>query len=122
MLLEVVHQTNMYSKLYNKKTKKLNGGDSWKNLELDEFKCFLDICLLMGLKKLPNIRKYWASSSDFFHCTVISSLMTRHRFESILSCLHLVDNDHVEAARGSDGFDPLIKSRWLLEKMTSNFQ
>lgn len=45
----------------------------------------------MGMKVTPTIRDYW-SKYAFWHCPIISEVMTRDRFECILRCLHYADN------------------------------
>lgn len=76
----------------------------------------------MGLKKQPDIRSYWRSSVPFYDCKVIWLIMSRQRFEAILTCLHLVDRDVIIEQPGEPGYDNIVHTRWLLETITENFR
>jgi hypothetical protein len=67
----------------------------------------------MGLKELPNRHLYW-SDNDFYGCPLIKVSMTRQRFEAIVRCVHLVDNDTL-IQPWEIGHDKLDKVRWLVE-------
>jgi hypothetical protein len=71
----------------------------------------------MGIKELPSIRLYW-SANDFYGCPLIQSCMTRHRFEVITLCVHLVDNGSL-AAPSEPGHDKIGKVRWLVEHFST---
>jgi hypothetical protein len=70
----------------------------------------------MGVKVQPNHRSYWKSSCPFLHCKVISSCMSRQRFERISACLHIVD-DSLLPSRGQVEHDKLGKLKWLLTEL-----
>ena len=92
----------------------LNGWGSWVPVTVQELKAWFGICILMGLKKQPTIRSYW-SRRRFYGCPVVKHVMRRPRFEQILSCIHLVDNDSLVHDKASIGYDKIGKCRWLLE-------
>lgn len=52
--------------------------------------------MIMGVKNLPAVRNYWDRSHDALTSGIIPSIMSCKRWERILSCLHLVDNDTVQ--------------------------
>lgn len=106
---EICNQTNLYAKQATRKKMKggSNGGKNWVNICSDELKGYLQILLYMGLKKLLQIRSYWEKLA-LFGCRVIKSIFTRDRFEAILRCIHLVDNDQL-VRKGSLGYDKLGK-------------
>lgn len=54
-------------------------------------------------------------SKKFLHCSLISEVMSRNRWEEILRCLHLVDNSTVVRDVKDPNFDRLAKTRWLLD-------
>jgi hypothetical protein len=56
------------------------GGLGWIPLGLAEFRAYLSICLLMGVKKLPPTRLYWSIENPLLNCSVISQIMTYDRF------------------------------------------
>lgn len=73
------------------------------------------VLMLMGLKELPTIRCYW-SPSQFYGCPIISEVFTRRRFEAIIRCIHLVNNDTLVQNKGELGYDKLGKVRWLVDR------
>lgn len=97
---------------------KANGttkGGKWLTpLAPTEFKAWLGICLYMRVQKLPLVRHFWCASSEFFKCTVINRVMSRNRWEAILTCLHLVDNEHVVIDKTTPNNDRLTKARELV--------
>ena len=110
LIEHIVFQTNLYA------TQK---GKPFSPLTLSEFYIFLGINLLMGIKKLPSYRDYWANDEalrDIFICRHMSG----RRFAWILSNLHLNDNV-LEPKKGSENFDRLYKVRPLLDQLTKNF-
>jgi hypothetical protein len=42
--------------------------------------------------------------------------MQRSRFEAILRCVHLVNNEELVTDQGAPGYDKLAKVRWLIEE------
>lgn len=63
----------------------------------------------MGLVKKRDLAEYW--STDFVVDTpFFEKYMSRNRFQSILSNLHITDNTRA-LPRGEPGFDPLFKIR-----------
>ena len=60
-----------------------------KTLTVRKIKRFFDIILFMGIHKLQNHRLYWGK---FTHVPVISTTMTRNRFDEILFIIHFNDN------------------------------
>ena len=81
----IVTQTNNYA--------------ACKNLDMTikELKCFTGILLLSGYVEVPRCRMYWQQSEDM-HNSLVAAAMTRNRFDKIISCLHLTDNDRLEKA------------------------
>jgi hypothetical protein len=79
--------------------------------------CWFGVLTLMGLKDVPHIRLYW-SGNDFYGCPLIQSSMSRHRFEAITRCIHLVDNSTLPEP-GEDGHDRIGKVRWLVEHFSA---
>ena len=45
---------------------------------------FLAIILFMGIKKLPNMKAYWAKSKKIFYYNKIASLFLWKRFLALL--------------------------------------
>ncbi|XP_052278813.1 piggyBac transposable element-derived protein 2-like [Dreissena polymorpha] len=81
--------------------------NSWVDTSGNEIAKFLGMTILMGLVDKHCISSYW--STDKHESTLIyGTQMTRDRFMSILSFLHLADNS-IAPSRLEDGFDPLYK-------------
>ena len=81
---------------------------------------FLGIGLAMGLVRLPSLKDYW-STNPLLATPGIVKGMSRNRFRSILSHLHINDNSQMPRP-GSPNFDKLFKLRPLLDKIRLNSQ
>lgn len=46
-------------------------------------------------------------------------MFTRNRFESLLRCLHLVDNSTIESDKDSPRYDKLTKVRWIINEFVT---
>jgi hypothetical protein len=121
VLRQIIVATNRYALTTDSKTGKLKCGPRWEAMTIPEFMRWLGICMLMSLKCLPSIRDYWRLSQPDMVCPVISSVMTRERFEAIIRCLYLTNKDLVATDRNDANFDPLAKCRLLLETLCENF-
>ena len=91
------------------------GGPSWKDVDRADIRGWLGICILMGCKRLPSVRQYWMRSQPFLYCQLISSIMSLGRWEHIMRCLHLVDNNSIVRDVNDLRFDRIAKTRWLVE-------
>jgi hypothetical protein len=119
----IVRETNRYaSEVVDAKAGKIKGGLQWTPLGVEEFRAYLSICLLMGLKKLPCMRLYWAQNEPLFHCPVISQTMTWDRYEQITRCLHVANATESEKDRGSPTYDKLYKLRWMMDEVRDKFK
>ena len=68
-----------------------NKGNHSYKLELHDLKTFITIFLLSGYVDLPRYPMFWEFSSDV-HNNVVSSMMSRNRFDETMKDLHLADN------------------------------
>ena len=82
---------------------------------LHDLRGFLGINVVMGYHKLPSIAHYWSNHPDL-NVPIVSSTMTRRRFQSLLANLH-VNDDSLPA-----GTDKLWKVRPLIDSLNKNFQ
>lgn len=114
-LAEICNQTNRYARQprYSNPAK-TNGGPNWSDVSVKELRCWLGICILMGLKKLPNTRLY-RDRQNFFGCPLVRAAMRRYRFEKICRNIHLVDNCTLVTEKSNPSYDKIAKIRWLLE-------
>jgi hypothetical protein len=95
-----------------------NGGSGWTPLNILEFRAWLGIKIYMGIKRLPCKRDYWSQSEEIFSCKVIPNVMSCKRWEAILRCLHLTDNEKIIRDPKNPAFDKGAKVRPLLKHFT----
>jgi hypothetical protein len=76
------------------------------------------ILMYMSVVSLPNIRLFWKKSMNI---AAVSKVMTRDRFEQILSVLHLANN-HIQPKKGDPDFDRLFKVRQFLTNLRTHFK
>ena len=115
----IVLETNRYARevlpCMENEQPRTKGGPSWKDVDRSDIRGWLGICILMGCKRLPSVRQYWMRSQPFLYCSLISSIMSLGRWEDIMRCLHLVDNNSVVRDVKDPRFDRIAKTRWLVE-------
>lgn len=99
----------------------LKGGKKWWKLEVEELQAYMGICILMGVKTMPNHRAYWQLSKPFLYCRVVALCMSRDRFERITSCLHVDDDRGLSLNREDPHRDKLCKVRWLLTEIRKRY-
>lgn len=85
----------------------------WKNVDNEEMKVFLGALMYMDTVKLSSISDYWRT--DGYVTTRLSKVMSRNRFESILSNFHCANNEEAST-------DRLHKIRGLAEQLEDIFQ
>ena len=69
----------------------------------------------MGLVKLGSLENYW-SKKRIYHQAILNSVLSRNRFQLLLSMIHFSDN-----ATAQDG-DRLAKIQPLIDILESNFK
>ena len=75
----------------------------------------------MGVLRKSSVRDYW-SSRPIIHTPYAASVgMSRDRFLTLLTMLHLNSND-AKAARGQPDYDPLFKIRPIIDTLVTKFQ
>lgn len=111
----IVFQTNLYATQESSKN-----GRHFIPTNLNEMKTFFAINILMGIKHLPSYRDFWSSRLEL-RDSYISSLMSRSRFDWLLSHVHLNDNSMLPT-RNSPNYDKLYKVRPLLDILSHSFQ
>lgn len=67
----------------------------------------------MGLKKFQTKSLHWFSI-DIFHSREIGSIMYRKKFEYILRCINLVDNDRITTIKDEPRYSKITKCKWLV--------
>lgn len=108
----IADQSNLYAQ--QKQTAE------WVTTSEKEIQSLISIQLAMGIVRLPSMYDYW-NTNPLLKTPGISSGMSRHRFRSLLSHLHLNDNS-TAPDRSSQQFDKLYKVRPLLERIHNDSQ
>lgn len=84
ILKDICAQSNLYATQQEKTL----------NLQLEEFYAFIGINFLMGYNRQPSWKEYWSTSNDL-GVEMVRNAMSRKRFETILSFLHVNDNNNM---------------------------
>ena len=111
-------QTNLYASQYletpDNFLKPASRLKTWSDTDVSEMKAFTAINMMMGLTRKPSIADHqsthWASETPGF-----SSVMSRDRYQLLLTFLRFNDNDQYIADKTSPLYDPLFKVRTLLD-------
>ena len=109
---EIVFQTNLYS--IQKDTNKPC------NLTANELEQWVGLVLYFSISKLPNIRMHWCRLMGPLS-EVASGIMSRNRFETIKSNIHLSDNTVLET-NPEKKQDKMFKVRILIEHLQKKFR
>ena len=65
---------------------------AWHDVSVIEMKAFIGIFILIGICRLPHLRRYWIIKHPYI-CPRICEIMSLTRFEQIYRFLHLCDSD-----------------------------
>ena len=116
VLVQIVRMTNLYAASSNAEggTK---GGQKWRPLVISELLTFFGVLMLMSLKRVPHQRLHWSKGLDLFRTPAISDAMSRIRFESIIRCIHLVDNKDVVIDKDNPEYSKIAKTEWLVNAL-----
>lgn len=99
LIVDMAKFTNMYA---------VQKGTTFKHTDADEIMKLLGMHILMGVMKFPQVEMYW---SNALNITSISSIMSRNRFYSLRTNLHLIDNNTIP----NNCDDKFIKVRPIIE-------
>jgi hypothetical protein len=118
LLRKIVNETNRYATEPIDARGNTRGGRKWEMLTVASFKAFLAIHMYMGMKRQPNYKTYWEKEGVFFHCPIISNIMTRERFIQLRRCLHITNPGTYEhIPKGDPHYDKLRQVRWLVNEI-----
>ena len=102
----LVERTNKYARI--EKNKPIF------ETSIGEMRLFVAILFTSGYAPLPRRRLYWESADDVKNAA-ISGAMTRNRFDELIMCLHVSDNEHLAAN------DRMAKVRPLFDALNLRF-
>jgi hypothetical protein len=118
LLRKIVIETNRYATESLDAHGSTRGGPKWETLTVPGLKAFLAIHMYMSMKRQPNYKSYWEKEGIFFHCPIISNIMTRERFIQLQRCLHITNpNTYEHIPKGDPLYDKLRQVRWLVEEI-----
>jgi len=92
----------------------------WKRTDSVETEKFLGLLLMMDILKKPLIAQYWSKNS-LNTTPLFSSVMSRNRFQLLLSMLHFNDNTQ-QLSRDDPLQDKLFKLRPVVDHLFEYFQ
>ena len=109
-------ETNRYADQFLRRRSRFHKSEPVTRADM---KAFLALHMTMALVEKHEIEDYW--ETFWLTSTGFSRIMSRDRFELILSFLHYANNeDHV--ARGQPGHDRLFKVRQLIDMIVPKFR
>ena len=120
-VLETVEPpVSLFEKFFTDDIKKFICGESFRyaiskgnhsfTIHTNTLKAFIAILLACGYVDLPRQPMYWEHNEDT-HNAIVSSLLSRNRFDEIMQDLHLADNSNL------DKEDKFAKVRPLINKV-----
>ena len=120
-----VQETNRYAvqKLQDSNLSPTSYLRKWKNIDIDEMYVFVAILMLNSCNKKRDLKLQW-STDPLLHTPIFGRTMPRDRFLSILSMLHLTNNeDHTpEVGRLYKVKDVLDRIKQAFKAQFSPFQ
>jgi hypothetical protein len=116
ILWDIVNKTNRYATSRNKDGV-IPGDADWELFTIAEFKAWLAIWLYMGMKRQPNMKSYWIKEGSVFHCSIISKVMSRNRFNALIRCFHITNPTTYVNEKRLPRYDKLGQTRWLVDKI-----
>jgi hypothetical protein len=130
MIKLIKKETNRYAFMCIRSLRRKNALKSnciwqkWKPVTVSDIYAFFSIILHMCIIPKPHLKDFW-SKNPFIHSSFASKIMSRDRFLSIFSMLHLNNNSNY-VSRGNNNYDPLFKIRpyvdFINKKMSETYQ
>jgi hypothetical protein len=127
LLKRIQNETNWYAAQQIKKKKKEGPLKSksvfaqWNHVTLQEIKKLFLIVIHMSMLRKSSQRDDWSLRPIIQTAYASSVGMSRDRFLSVLTMLHLNNND-AKAARREPDYDPLFKTRPVTDTLIAKFQ
>jgi hypothetical protein len=106
LLRKICTETNRYATTIDGEGN-LPSGTRWRRLSVAGLEAFIAISILIRLKRQLNKKTYWNRKDSFFHCSIISSIFSRDRFQAITKCLHLTNPNTYVTNREEVGYDKM---------------
>ena len=114
LMEEIRQQTS----IYNNWRYQTHGNKCVAEITLEEINQFIGIIIYIGVVKLPARRMYWATKT---RVDKIANVMTRNRFEEILTTIHFNDNGLIPDAE-SPNYNKTYKMQPLVDYLCKCFK
>lgn len=121
LLRHITHHTNLYAEQVIRGEGDIGPHsrlNSWTPTSSEELYKFFGLVLLMGIVRKPAIAHYW-SKDPLYSTPIFGTVMSRNRFQILLSMLHY--NDNTQAPVGPNR-DRMYKLRPILDHLFERFQ
>lgn len=119
----ITEETNRYSReFFDREEEELKPSSrfhQWSDVSVSDMKAFLSLLFCMGLVEKAEIEDYWASFWPTY-TPGFAKIMSRNRFELIMSFLHFADNSKY-VKRGQPNHDCLFKVRPIIDLIVPRF-
>ena len=112
----VTSQTNLYHQQNEKSYKKYNKASKWTDVTDSDMKKFLGLIILVGQIRKSHWKEYWLID-PLLETPTFPKIMTRRRFEQIMTFLHFNDNSETPLPA-----DRISKVKPLLDYFLPKFQ
>ena len=98
-----------------------SGSQSWKDTDTSEMKAFIGVILYLGICKYPSRKMAWSVSEG---SAKLRGLMSRNRFEQILTAWHFVDFTHLSKQQMEElkRNDPFWAASDFVRDLTEQFE
>ena len=114
----IADETNTYARQNLRPSHSTSHMKAWYNVDREEMKKFFGVLIVMGIHPNSTFDMFW-SKRFLYHCPFFSATMSRNRFQTILSYLHVADNNNTTDLSSPN--DPLQKIRPFVDTLSFTF-
>ncbi|XP_050299757.1 piggyBac transposable element-derived protein 4-like [Anthonomus grandis grandis] len=109
IISHIVTETNKYAQQKIRSSQKTKGSriNQWTATNNDEIKKFLGLTMWMGLVRLSTLSDY-GSTRSIYNLAVPRALMSRNRYQLLLSMVHFNDNKTIVPGKRLGKIKPLV--------------
>ncbi|KFB46173.1 piggyBac transposable element-derived protein 4-like protein [Anopheles sinensis] len=114
MVQQISDETNLYA-AQKEQTNLSSREKRWIPTNKEEIRKLFGLLIWMGLVKYPSIESYW-STNVLYQIPFPSTVMSRNRFEILLTMLHFSNNETADTSNSLYKINPLVNG------LNENFQ
>lgn len=113
----IVTETNRYAHqcLSIRRPSSSRRPNIWKTTDKEEMKKILTLLLWMGLVPIGSLKEYWSTTSQVYQFNFPHNMMSRNRFQELLTNIHFANNEDGDTNR-------LARIKNLLSILQTKFQ